>query len=139
MDARLFGSLQQEADSQAALPRTFYFHVLLKPYASHGMQRAMPPSFPPICLLGLYAFPWAAILIGSCFCSPRCFNIPEVAQPSSAPSFCLPTFFPASMNNRLRTSAPLPSFPRSFLLLVYVLVLSATYQGFILLLPLVTT
>lgn len=58
------------------------------------MQQMMPPSFTSICLLDLYGFPEAAILIGNGFFSPCYFNIPsENAQrwqdPMLTRSICL--------------------------------------------------
>lgn len=54
----------------------------------------MSPSFTSICLLDLYGFPEAAILIGNGFSNPHYFNIPtENAQrwqdPTLTQSFCL--------------------------------------------------
>lgn len=81
LEALLFSSLHQKSDSQATPPLTFYFNILLKLHESRGMQQMMPPSFTSICLLDLYGFPEAAILIGSGFSNPCCFNIPtENAQ-----------------------------------------------------------
>ena len=103
LEALLFSSLHQKSDSQATPPLTFYFNILLKLYASHGMQQMMPPSFTAICLLDLYGFPEAAILIGNGFFNPCYFSIPpENAQrwqdPTLTRSFCLPIpfiyFFP---------------------------------------------
>lgn len=98
LEALLFSSLHQKSDSQATPPLPFYFNVLLKLHASHGMQQMMPPSFTSICLLDLYGFPEAAILIGNCFFSPCYFNFPtENAQrwqnPKLTLRFCLPIPF----------------------------------------------
>lgn len=76
------------------------------------MQQTMPPSSTSICLLDLYGFPEAAILIGNCFFSPCYFNIPtENAQrwqdPTLTPRFCLSIpfiyFFPAVLSTEITT------------------------------------
>lgn len=109
LEALLFSSLHQKSDSQATPPLTFYFNILLKLYASRGMQQTMPPSSTSICLLDLYGFPEAAILIGNGFFSPCYFNIPtENAQrwqdPTLTPRFCLTIpfiyFFPEVLSTR---------------------------------------
>lgn len=74
------------------------------------MQQTMPPSSTSICLLDLYRFPEAAILIGNGFFSPCYFNIPtENAQrwqdPTLTPRFCLTIpfiyFFPLVLSTRM--------------------------------------
>lgn len=59
------------------------------------MQQTMPPSFTSICLLGLYGFPEAAVLIGSGFSKPWYFSIPaENAQRWQDPTRILLPFYP---------------------------------------------
>lgn len=59
------------------------------------MQQMMPPSFTSICLLGLYGFPEAAVLIGSGFPKPCYFSVPaESAQRWQDPTWILLPFYP---------------------------------------------